>query len=136
MTIHAVSEAAAAPAAPVARAPRVQAIHHVGLLVPDLELAAPFYRDLLGLEPRDDRPDFGVRGIWFDVGDSQQLHLFEGNTPPDGGQHVALQVADLDEVMAHLRANGYKVSGFPRGGPYVQAVVFDPAGNRVELYLD
>ena len=117
-------------------ASRVRGIHHVGLLVADLDAALPFYSGIIGLQQRTDRPDFGVRGAWLDIGEQQQLHLFEGPTPADGGQHVALQVGDLDEVMAHLREHGVEVRGYPKEGPYQQAVVFDPSGNRVELYLD
>lgn len=121
---------------PTAKAPLVQGIHHVGLLVDDLDAAAPFYTDVLGLPASEDRPDFGVRGLWLNIGATQQLHLFEGPTPRDGGQHVALQVEDLVGVMAALEGQGHKVRGYPREGPYVQAVTFDPAGNRVELYLE
>lgn len=118
------------------RSDAVLGIHHVGLLVDDLAAVVPFYADFLGLRRRTDRPDFEVDGVWFDVGGDQQLHLFEGVTPADAGQHVALRVADLEQMMAQLQAHGVKVRGFPRGGPFRQAVVFDPCGNRVELYID
>jgi catechol 2,3-dioxygenase-like lactoylglutathione lyase family enzyme len=113
----------------------VQSIHHVGLLVGDLDAALVFYSDVLGLPTRDDRPEFGARGAWLQLNGDQQLHVFEGDPPADGGQHVALQVDDLDQLMAHLTAQGIVVRGYPKGGPFRQAVVFDPAGNRVELYL-
>ncbi|HRE03014.1 MAG TPA: VOC family protein [Ilumatobacteraceae bacterium] len=112
----------------------VQGIHHVGLLVDDLDATLPFYTEVLGIPRNRDRPDFAVRGAWLDLNDRQQLHVFEGPTPADGGQHVALQVTDLDGLIERLTSLGVKVRGFPREGPFTQAVVFDPAGNRVELY--
>jgi glyoxylase I family protein len=119
-----------------AGASHIDSIHHVGLIVDDLDSTLPFYSELLGLRQRDDRPEFGVRGVWLDIGANQQLHLFEGPTPKDVGQHVALAVSDLDGLMKQLTEQGLKVRGFPKDGPYTQAVVFDPAGNRVELYVD
>ena len=52
-------------------AARVDAIHHVGLIVDDLDSSLPFYLELLGLHQRDDRPEFGVRGAWLDIGANQ-----------------------------------------------------------------
>jgi lactoylglutathione lyase len=115
---------------------QIDSIHHVGLLVRDLEATVPFYTDVLGLHRRDDRPAFDVEGVWFDIGDGQQLHLFEGETPTDAGQHVALRVRDLNDAVGRLREHDVKVWLYPREGPYRQAVVRDPSGNRIELYVD
>jgi lactoylglutathione lyase len=129
------SPTAEAVASPAPAAVSVVAIHHVGLLVDDLSVALPFYTGVLGLRLLPDRPDFGVPGVWLEVGEGQQLHLFEGDTPRDGGQHVALGVADLDGALDRLRERDIKIRSFPKDGPFTQAVVHDPCGNRVELYL-
>jgi catechol 2,3-dioxygenase-like lactoylglutathione lyase family enzyme len=55
----------------------VTALHHVGLLVDDVDASLPFYTDVLGLRERDDRPQLRLRGAWLDVG-AGELHLFEG----------------------------------------------------------
>src|SRR5688500_9886093 len=58
----------------VAMEPR--AVHHVSINVDNVEAAVRFYVDVLGLVPRDDRPDFGFGGAWLDAG-AQQVHLIE-----------------------------------------------------------
>ncbi|MBI2169682.1 MAG: VOC family protein [Actinobacteria bacterium] len=111
------------------------AVHHVSVNVSDVEAARAFYTDVLGLMPRSDRPDFGFGGAWLDAG-GQQLHLVEGDVPPEKGQHFAILVADLDETVSELRSRGVEVSDpFPVGeGPSRQAFLSDPSGNLVELH--
>ena len=107
-------------------------LHHVSIMVPDVDAAFAFYTETLGLRPRDDRPDFGIGGAWLDAGD-QQVHLVEGAPPPNAGQHFALRVADLDAVVAELRAKGHDVREPMATGVGRQTTVTDPAGNVVEL---
>jgi catechol 2,3-dioxygenase-like lactoylglutathione lyase family enzyme len=107
-------------------------LDHVGLLVDDLEASLHFYVDVLGLTVRDDRPELRLRGAWLDVGDAQ-LHLFEGRTPEDAGQHVALRVSDVDVVISRLERLDVPFRAFPRDAPPRQVIVHDPAGNRIEL---
>ncbi len=51
-------------------------ILHVRVLVANTARALVFYRDVLGLEVRTDRPDLCFPGAWLTVG-AQQLHLLE-----------------------------------------------------------
>ncbi|HEV7535248.1 MAG TPA: VOC family protein, partial [Acidimicrobiia bacterium] len=88
---------------------RPLAVHHVSIMVPDVEKALRFYNEVLGLEQRRDRPELGIGGAWLDAG-PQQLHLVEGETPPGLGQHFALLVDDLDATVAELRHDGLDVS--------------------------
>jgi glyoxylase I family protein len=113
---------------------RPLAVHHVSIMVPDVETALRFYTDVLGLEPRTDRPpDLGVGGAWLDAG-AQQLHLVEGEAPPGLGQHFALLVENLDATIAELRDRGVEV-GDPRPiGRSLQSFVSDPSGNLIELH--
>jgi glyoxylase I family protein len=108
-------------------------LHHVQLNVTDVDAAVDFYR-ALGMTVRDDRPDIGVDGAWLNAG-AQQVHLLAAPTPDDVGQHFALEVADLDALIAALRGRGVEVSqprslgdGLPR-----QASLHDPSGNRIEV---
>src|ERR1700754_1976304 len=48
-------------------------LHHVSLVVTDLERALAFYRDVIGL-PQIPRPAIPVPGIWMGCGD-RQIHL-------------------------------------------------------------
>ena len=112
---------------------RPLAVHHVSVNVDDVPAALTFYTDVLGLEPRSDRPDFGFGGAWLDAG-GQQVHLVEGSPPPGRGQHFALLVDDLDATVAELRGRGVEVSDPGPVGPSRQAFLADPAGNLVELH--
>lgn len=107
-------------------------VHHVSVMVPDVEAAAAFYIEVLGLTRRTDRPDFGIGGAWLDAG-GQQVHLVEGPPPTGAGQHFALEVDDLDGVVTELRGKGLEVGGPIDTGVGRQTVVVDPAGNVVEL---
>ncbi len=91
-----------------------------------------FYRDVLGLDVRSDRPDFPFDGAWLDAG-PQQVHLIDKPVPDALGQHFAVGVADLDAAVAELRARGVQVSDPVPVGASRQAFLRDPSGNSVEL---
>jgi glyoxylase I family protein len=107
-------------------------VHHVSVNVTDVTEALSFYVDVLGLTPRDDRPDFGFAGSWLDVG-AQQIHLIEATPPDDRGQHLALQVDDLDAVVSEIRGRGVEISTPMAVGTGRQTFVHDPSGNLIEL---
>jgi len=107
-------------------------VHHVSINVSDVGAAKDFYVDVLGFTERTDRPDFGFGGAWLDVG-GQQVHLIEGTVPERLGQHFAVQVADLDDVVAELRGRGVKVSDPTPVATSRQSFLKDPCGNVVEL---
>ncbi|HVM41772.1 MAG TPA: VOC family protein [Acidimicrobiia bacterium] len=109
------------------------AIHHVSLNVDDVDAALRFYTEILGLTPRTDRPDFGFGGAWLDAG-GQQVHLIEGEPPPNRGQHFAILVADLDATVGELRSRGVEVTDPSPVGSSLQAFLTDPAGNGIELH--
>jgi glyoxylase I family protein len=108
-------------------------VHHVSIKVGDTEKAVRFYRDVLGLSVRSDRPDFGFGGAWLDAG-AQQVHLVEGPLPHDEGQHFALQVDDLGAAIADLRDHGVEVTDPIPVANAQQAFVNDPDGNLIELH--
>jgi len=108
------------------------AVHHVSITVADAEAARSFYVDVLGLEPRADRPDFGFAGAWLDAG-GQQVHLIQGPPPDDRGQHFALLVPDIDAAVAELRGRDVRVSDPVPVGPGRQCFLSDPSGNTIEL---
>lgn len=111
-----------------------EGIQHVGVTVDDLEAARAFYGGQLGLAELP-RPDFGFPGLWYAIGD-QALHLMElGPADPSTPNHLAVQVADLDAVVAVLESRGVTVRVSERVTPGAgrQATVRDPAGNTVEL---
>jgi glyoxylase I family protein len=107
-------------------------VHHVSINVDDVDAALAFYTDVLGLEPRDDRPDFGFGGAWLNAG-GQQLHLIQAPLPANHGQHFALHVGDLPAVVDELRGRGLTVSDPVKVGTGLQSFINDPCGNTVEL---
>lgn len=109
------------------------AVHHVSLNVSDVGAAVEFYTDVLGLTRRSDRPDFGFDGAWLDAG-GQQVHLIKSDAVPAPGQHFAIQVGDLSEVVEELRGRGVEVGEPMAVGSGLQTFVNDPSGNLVELH--
>jgi glyoxylase I family protein len=111
----------------------VRSLHHVSINVDDVAAALRFYVDGLGLRVRSDRPGFNFDGAWLDAGD-RQVHLIEAEVPENLGQHLALLVDDLDDIVGTLRRQGYDVSEPVSVGEDRQAFVSDPCGNGVELH--
>ncbi|HEY9148266.1 MAG TPA: VOC family protein [Gammaproteobacteria bacterium] len=117
---------------------KIEAIHHVSLLVADTELALGFYRDLLGLAVVE-RPPLGFPGAWLAIGE-RQLHLLQLPNPDSESmrpahvgrdRHLALTVSGLDELAQRLAEAGVAVSRSKSG----RNALFcrDPDGNGVEL---
>lgn len=119
--------------------PIVLALHHVSLLVSDIDRARRFYEDVLALMPLD-RPDLGFPGAWLALGEGQQLHLMElpdpdpkSGRPEHGGRdrHFALRVADLAPFIERLGQAGVAYTRSRSGRP---SIFFrDLDGNAVEL---
>ncbi|MFN7926507.1 MAG: VOC family protein [Blastocatellia bacterium] len=113
--------------------------HHAGVLVTDVERAAAFYEEVLGLENLP-RPDFGFPGRWYDLKNGHQLHLM--STPdlpahstnlPRFDRHIAIEVPDLQKTAEELTTMGVTFEhGSGRGGA-AQIFLRDPDGNMIEL---
>ncbi len=114
-------------------------LHHVAIIVADLDKAAHVYGDILGLE-RDARPDLKFEGLFFKLGGGQQLHLMKlknpdanSQRPTHGGRyrHIALAVTSLAEVMAKLDELGLAYSKSKSGRDAL--FFYDDDGNAIEL---
>ena len=125
-------------------------LHHVSIIVRDLDRALGFYRDILGLKPLP-RPDFPVRGAWLACGD-RQLHLVvhdgetfrRSDTVDNNDGHFAMTTDDFEGVVALFTGHGFSEhasDGDPRRllvkrtGPagFAQLYVLDPDRNIVEI---
>ena len=122
---------------------RVSGVLETCLYADDLDSAAAFYRDLLGLDPISSVPG---RHVFFRCGDGMFL-LFnpartatsEGDVPPHGARgpgHVAFAIPpdELQAWLSRLHALGVPLEAdvaWPRGGRSLY--IRDPAGNSVEL---
>jgi glyoxylase I family protein len=109
------------------------AVHHVSVNVADPDESIDFYTDVLGGKRRGDRPEFGFRGAWIDLG-STQVHLIEADVPPNVGQHFAILVADLDATVSELRSKGVQIEDGRVVGPDRQTFLTDPSGNLIEIH--
>jgi len=127
---------------------RVQRVGHVVLKVRDLERAAAFYREVIGLSEVA-RGTFGRRMAFFSAGgdNHHDLALMEvgAGAPVPGAEavglyHVALKVGDsLDDlraVRAHLQAHGVARMALADHRVSQSIYLNDPDGNGLELYVD
>jgi len=114
-------------------------LHHVAIIVSDLEASALFYESLLGLA-RDKRPDLGFPGLFYSLGGGQQLHLMQIENPYDGcdqpthggrDHHFALATQDLDSLLSRLNEAEVTYTKSRSG----RAAVFfrDLDGNAIEV---
>ncbi len=112
---------------------------HVSVLVRDLEQSLKFYRDLLGLAVKNNRPELGYPGAWLAVGEAE-IHLMQlpnpdplEGRPSHGGRdrHFALQIDDFAGFRAKLNALGVRYTVSQSGRPAL--FLRDPDGNAVEI---
>jgi methylmalonyl-CoA/ethylmalonyl-CoA epimerase len=112
-------------------------IHHLGVAVEDLDDALDTYERLFGaeLEHRELVPEQGVEAAAVRVGDSRvELLASLGEETPvgkflakrgPGMHHVAYEVDDLRETIAHLADAGAElIDGEPRQGLFGLEVAF------------
>ena len=138
----------------------IQRLTHVGICVSDLERSTRFYRDLLGFVPEHELEVEGeptdtllrLRGTKLKAvylaRDGVRIELLHFASPPPpsrrervmnehGLTHLSFRVADLDAVLAGLRAAGERVledtvQRFPEFGSAAGFIV-DPDGQLIEL---
>jgi len=112
---------------------------HVSLIISNLTKSAEFYEGILGLE-RDNRPDLGFDGLFYRLGNSQQLHLMclanpyqDCMRPMHGGRdyHIALAVEDLQQACKKMELANIAYTLSRSGRPAL--FCHDPDGNAVEL---
>jgi methylmalonyl-CoA/ethylmalonyl-CoA epimerase len=108
---------------------------HVGIAVASIDAALPFYRDVLGLEPRPSETADGATIVPLALGDVD-VELLEPRDPAGpvakflakrgpGIHHVCYRVPDLDQALARCRAAGYRlVDERPRRGAGGRRIAF------------
>jgi methylmalonyl-CoA/ethylmalonyl-CoA epimerase len=115
-------------------APRVR-VSHVGIAVPSIDAALPFYRDVLGLEPGRPETADGATIVGLTLGDVQ-VELLEPRDAAGpvakflakrgpGIHHVCYRVPDLDRALERCRAAGYRlIDDVPRRGAGGRRIAF------------
>jgi catechol 2,3-dioxygenase-like lactoylglutathione lyase family enzyme len=110
----------------------VKRLGSVFYAVEDLDAAATFYADVLGLPVkfRD-----GDRWMAFDAGGTTlALAGPPGDPVAAPGAMVGLEVADLDEWLADARTRGLQPGPVQTGAHERSVLVRDPAGNVLTVY--
>jgi catechol 2,3-dioxygenase-like lactoylglutathione lyase family enzyme len=111
-------------------------IQHCSVVVQDLERAAEFYRDVLGLTeiqiPFTFKPA-GLKVRWFQLG-QQQVHLLLGiENQPDAQHHMALQVDDAQAARLWMKEKGVGIrETIPIPGAD-RFFIRDPFANLIEI---
>jgi glyoxylase I family protein len=111
----------------------VTGIHHVSLVVTDLELSRRFYTQVLGLReiPRPATFDFVV--VWYDLG-AQHIHLVPRETADaPSPRHFALQVEDAAAAREHFAKLGVPTRETTPIPGCDRFFVGDPDGNSIEI---
>jgi len=113
---------------------------HVGIAVPRIADALPFYRDVLGLTPGggaggDPETADGAQIVSLTLGDVQ-IELLEPRDPAGpiakflakrgpGIHHLCYQVPDLDAALERCRRAGYRlIDDTPRRGAGGRRIAF------------
>lgn len=111
-------------------------IQHCSLVVQDLERAATFYRNVLGLTEIEIPSTFKPAGLnvrWFQLG-SQQVHLLVGReNQPDSQYHMALQVDDAQAARLWMKAQGVAVQENVLIPGADRFFIRDPDHNLIEI---
>ena len=110
-------------------------VAHIGIAVPSIRDALPFYRDVLGLAPGSPEHADGATIVSLHFGDVD-VELLEPVDPAGpvasflakrgpGIHHICYRVPDLDAALARCRAAGYRlVDETPRRGAGGRRIAF------------
>jgi len=110
-------------------------VAHIGIAVPSIHEALPFYRDILGIAPGTPEEADGATIVSLHFGDVD-VELLEPVDPASpvakflakrgpGIHHVCYRVADLDAALTRCRAAGYRlIDETPRRGAGGRRIAF------------
>lgn len=131
---------------------RISGLHHVGVVVENLEASIAWYCQKLGFEHRYSYGWAGVKAAFIGRG-SLNIEFFqneeaapmaverrqaETNLKIGGIGHFAVEVPDIDEAVAMLGAAGVEIVSHPREVPNSGgsrfAFIHDNEGMLIELF--
>lgn len=111
-------------------------IQHCSVVVENLERAAAFYRDVLGLTEIEIPSTFKPAGLkvrWFRLG-AQQIHILQGAENQPGNQHhMALQVDDAQAARQWMKDKGFEIQETTLIPGADRFFVRDPDHNLIEI---
>ncbi|NPA93558.1 MAG: methylmalonyl-CoA epimerase [Chloroflexi bacterium] len=131
--------------------PKVKRIDHVAIVIDDVDAAAAFWQDALGLSITkvEEEPAEKTVVAFLPVGDGEielvkptdkesgTARFLEKRGP--GMHHICLEVEGLDDMVAHLKAQGVQLitespAQKPDGTRYIFIHPKSAQGVLVELY--
>ena len=126
---------------------QVRGVGHVVLKVRDLERAAAFYRDVIGLTEVARLPQMKMAFFSATGANHHDLAVLEVGRDAAaparaavGLYHVALKIGDrledLRAAKAHLEAHGVQILGIRDHRVSQSIYLNDPDGNGLELFVD
>lgn len=115
----------------------VDQIHHVTIIVDNLDQACDFYEQVLGLEPLH-MVNLDFPAQFYRVGARQQLHVTEWEDTRSFRGHVCFQVDEFMPIYRRAKEQNLidtapwgRTRMLPDGS--MQMFLRDPAGNLVEI---
>ena len=118
----------------------IKGIAHICIGALDLAATERFYCAGLGMTKGFNFLRKGqVIGFYLKAADGVYVEVFKNSKivpqPDQPISHLCLEVSDIDETVARLKANGYDVTAKLLGADRSwQAWVTDPAGVRIEFH--
>lgn len=110
-------------------------IAHIGIAVPSIAAALPFYQNVLGLSPGPAESADGARIVSLTLGEVD-VELLEPQDPASpvakflakrgpGIHHICYRVPDLDAALTRCRAAGFQlIDETPRRGAGGRRIAF------------
>ncbi len=112
-------------------------ISHIGIAVPSIEEALPYYRDVLGLEymGSEEVAEQKVRVAFLKIGESK-IELLEPTSEESpihkflekrggGIHHIAIDVDDIEQdIVAHKESSTRLIDETPRVGAHNMKIAF------------
>lgn len=112
-------------------------LHHINLMVDDLDTAVAFYRDLIGME-LDETPDHDFPSQFFKFTNGPQIHMNEFPDAKGLRSHFCIVVNDFNDIFRRMKKAGAidvevwgKIRRLDSGA--IQMFTRDPSGNLVEI---
>ena len=125
---------------------KLNRVHHIAIICSDYAKSKRFYTEVLGLKIvrevyREQRQSYKLD---LEVDDLYQIELFSFPNPPArpsrpeaaGLRHLAFEVDDLDEAVAHISSFGVNIEPIRVDETTGKRFTFfaDPDGLPLELY--
>lgn len=112
-------------------------LHHINVMVDDLDEGVAFFRDIVGLE-LDETPDHDFPSQFFKFSNGPQIHMNEFKDAKPFRSHFCIVVDDFNEVFRRMKKAGVidiepwgKIRRLDSGA--IQMFSRDPSGNLVEI---